>query len=37
MCTCIILKTKTSKGIYYYKTYNNNQITAVKMNKKYEF
>ena len=24
----------TTKGIYYYKTYNNNQITAVKMNKK---
>ncbi len=24
----------TTKGIYYYKTYNNNQITAVKMNDK---
>ena len=22
----------TTKGIYYYKTYNNNQITAIKLN-----
>lgn len=30
-CSCCI---NVTKGIYYYKTYDNNQITAVKMNEK---